>query len=160
LYPKLLAWKSSHRRKPLLLQGARQVGKTYLVEAFGKSEYGTFFKFNFEQNSALGELFQKNLSPAKIIENLSLYSGKMISDDDTLIFFDEIQIVPEVLTSLKYFQEEAPEYHIIAAGSLLGVSVAKESSFPVGKVNFMMLYPMSFCEYLIAFSEELLVQTS
>jgi len=141
-----------------LLQGARQVGKTYLIEAFGKSEYATFVKFNFEQNPALGELFKKNLRPADIIENLSLYSGKKISSQDTLIFFDEIQIVPEVLTSLKYFQEEAPEYHIIAAGSLLGVSVAKESSFPVGKVNFMMLYPMSFLEYLVAFGEELLAE--
>ncbi len=158
VYSKLLAWKNNHRRKPLLLQGARQVGKTYLVEAFGKSEYGTFVKFNFEQNPTLGELFKKNLRPADIIENLSLYSGKKISSQDTLIFFDEIQIVPEVLTSLKYFQEEAPEYHIIAAGSLPGVSVAKESSFPVGKVNFMMLYPMSFLEYLVAFGEELLAE--
>jgi len=158
IYPKLLAWKKNHRRKPLLLQGARQVGKTYLVDVFGRNEYSNFVKFNFEQNPALGELFQKNLSPADIIENLSLYYGKKISSQDTLVFFDEIQIVPEVLTSLKYFQEEAPEYHIIAAGSLLGVSVAKESSFPVGKVNFMMLYPMSFCEYLIAFGEELLAE--
>ncbi len=158
IYPKLLAWKNNHRRKPLLLQGARQVGKTYIVEEFGVSEYGTFVKFNFEQNPALGELFKKNLNPADIIENLSLYYGKKISSQDTLIFFDEIQIAPEVLTSLKYFQEEAPEYHIIAAGSLLGVSVAKESSFPVGKVNFMMLYPMSFYEYLIAFGEELLAE--
>jgi len=116
IYPKLLAWKSSHRRKPLLLQSARQVGKTYIVEAFGASEYGTFVKFNFEQNPALGELFKKNLNPADIIESLSLYYGKKISSQDTLIFFDEIQVVPEVLTSLKYFQEEAPEYHIIAAG--------------------------------------------
>lgn len=103
-------------------------------------------------------MFKKNLSPDDIIENLSLYYGKKISSQNTLIFFDEIQVVPEVLTSLKYFQEEAPEYHIIAAGSLLGVSVAKESSFPVGKVNFMMLYPMSFYEYLIAFGEELLAE--
>ncbi len=158
VYPKLLAWKINHRRKPLLLQGARQVGKTYIVEAFGASEYGTFVKFNFEQSPALGELFKKNLSPDDIIENLSLYYGKKISSQNTLIFFDEIQVVPEVLTSLKYFQEEAPEYHIIAAGSLLGVSVTKESSFPVGKVNFMMLYPMSFYEYLIAFGEELLAE--
>ncbi len=158
IYPKLLAWKDSNRRKPLLLQGARQVGKTYIVEAFGKKEYGSFIKFNFEQNPDLGELFKKNLDPASIIENLSLYHGKKISSHDTLIFFDEIQVVPEVLTSLKYFQEEAPEYHIVAAGSLLGVSIAKESSFPVGKVNFMMLYPMSFCEYLMAFGEELLAE--
>jgi len=146
-----LLWKKNQRRKPLLLQGARQVGKTYLVEVFGNKEYANFFKFNFEQDSDLGELFKKKLNPENIIENLSLYSGKKISSQDTLIFFDEIQAVPEVLTSLKYFQEQAPEYHIIAAGSLLGVSVAKDNSFPVGKVNFMMLYPMSFNEYLIAF---------
>jgi len=151
-----LLWKKDQRRKPLLLQGARQVGKTYLVEVFGNKEYANFFKFNFEQDSSLGELFKKKLNPENIIENLSLYSGEKISSQDTLIFFDEIQAVPEVLTSLKYFHEQAPEYHIIAAGSLLGVSVAKDSSFPVGKVNFMMLYPMSFNEYLIAFGEELL----
>ncbi len=154
-YKKLLSWKKDQRRKPLLLQGARQVGKTYLVEAFGSEEYGNFVKFNFEQDPSLGELFKKNLKPENIIENLSLYLGKKISSKNTLLFFDEIQVVPEVLTSLKYFYEEASEYHIIAAGSLLGVSVAKESSFPVGKVNFMTLHPMSFCEYLIAFGEEL-----
>jgi len=151
-----LLWKKDQRRKPLLLQGARQVGKTYLVEAFGNKEYANFFKFNFEQDAGLGELFKKKLNPENIIENLSLYSGKKISSKGTLIFFDEIQAVPQVLTSLKYFHEQAPEYHIIAAGSLLGVSIAKDSSFPVGKVNFMMLYPMSFNEYLIAFGEELL----
>lgn len=151
-----MLWKKDQRRKPLLLQGARQVGKTYLVEAFGNKEYANFFKFNFEQDPGLGELFKKKLKPENIIENLSLYTGEKISSKDTLIFFDEIQAVPEVLTSLKYFQEQASEYHIIAAGSLLGVSLAKGSSFPVGKVNFMMLYPMSFNEYLIAFDEELL----
>jgi len=158
MYNELLSWKIRQRRKPLLLQGARQVGKTYLVEMFGKNEYGSFYKFNFEKNPGLGELFKNDLTPAKIIENLSLFSGQKISSKDTLIFFDEIQTVPEVLTSLKYFYEEASEYHIIAAGSLLGVSVAKESSFPVGKVNFMMLRPMSFPEYLAAFQEELLAE--
>jgi uncharacterized protein len=112
-----LLWKKDQRRKPLLLQGARQVGKTYLVEAFGNKEYANFFKFNFEQDSGLGELFKKKLKPENIIENLSLYTGEKISSQDTLIFFDEIQAVPEVLTSLKYFHEQAPEYHIIAAGS-------------------------------------------
>jgi len=156
LYKKLSAWKNEHNRKPLLLQGARQVGKTYMVEEFGNKEYKHFFKFNFEQNPSLGELFQNDLKPETIINNLSLYLGEKITSNNTLIFFDEIQAVPQVLTSLKYFNEEAREYHIIAAGSLLGVSVAKESSFPVGKVNFMRLYPMSFGEYLIAFKEELL----
>ena len=148
LYKKLSAWKNEHNRKPLLLQGARQVGKTYLVEEFGNKEYKRFFKFNFEQNPSLGELFQNDLNPATIMNNLSLYLGEKITSNNTLIFFDEIQAVPQVLTSLKYFNEQAPEYHIIAAGSLLGVSVAKENSFPVGKVNFMRLYPMSFGKYL------------
>ncbi len=125
---------------------------------FGNREYGNFVKFNFEQEPDLGELFAGSLSPTGIIENLSLYLGEKISSKDTLIFFDEIQVVPEVLTSLKYFLEQAPEYHIIAAGSLLGVSVARKSSFPVGKVNFMMLHPMSFNEYLIAYGEELLAE--
>lgn len=156
LYKKFSTWKNEHNRKPLLLQGARQVGKTYLVEEFGNKEYNNFFKFNFEQNPGLGELFKQDLNPETIINNLSLYLGKKIMPKNTLIFFDEIQAVPQVLTSLKYFNEDAPEYHIIAAGSLLGVSVAKENSFPVGKVNFMRLYPMSFGEYLVAFKEELL----
>lgn len=95
-------WKKDQRRKPLLLHGARQVGKTYLVEAFGNKEYANFIKFNFEQDSGLGELFKRNLKPENIVENLSLYIGKKISSKDTLIFFDEIQVVPEVLTSLKY----------------------------------------------------------
>jgi len=158
LYNKLLAWKQNKKRKPLLLQGARQVGKTYLINQFGKNEYRDFVHLNFEQNPDLDTLFKKELSPEKIINNISLYLGRKINSADTLLFFDEIQVVPKVLTSLKYFCEQAPEYHIVAAGSLLGVSVGKKSSFPVGKVNFMTLYPMTFLEYLTAFKEDLLAE--
>ena len=156
LYGNLLKWKNSKRRKPLLLQGARQVGKTYLINEFGKKEYSDFIYLNFEQNPNLSTLFSAELSPSTIIKNIGLYIGKKINYDNTLIFFDEIQVLPNALTSLKYFFEQAPDFHIISAGSLLGVSVAKQSSFPVGKVNFMTLYPMSFAEYLEAAGEDLL----
>jgi len=157
LYDKLITWKNSKNRKPLLLQGARQVGKTYLVKAFGEKEYLHQVYLNFEQNPNLQSLFKGALNPDNIIHNISLFLGKTIRAEDTLLFFDEIQTVPEVLTSLKYFYELAPEYHIIAAGSLLGVSIGKQGSFPVGKVNLMTMYPMSFTEYLIAFGEKLIV---
>ena len=156
LYNNLLEWKKSKNRKPLLLQGARQVGKTYLVTEFGKKEYAGFVYLNFEQNPQLKTLFQDNLNPKSILENIAIYTGQKIYPHETLLFFDEIQIVPEVLTSLKYFQEQVPDYHVIAAGSLLGVSVGKTTSFPVGKVNFLTMYPMSFIEYLWAEKEELL----
>lgn len=158
LYKNLITWKNGTKRKPLLLQGARQVGKTYLVNEFGHNEYSNYVYLNFEQNPNLVSLFKNELSPEKIINNIGLFIGRKINSTDTLLFFDEIQIAPEVLSSLKYFYEQAPEYHIIAAGSLLGVSVGKQSSFPVGKVNFMMLYPMSFIEYLIAFGEKLIAE--
>jgi len=158
LYKKLLLWKNSRNRKPLLLQGARQVGKTYLVDEFGHNEYSNFIYLNFEQDLDLKTLFTGSLNPQNIIKNISLYIGQKITSDDTLIFFDEIQVVQDALTSLKYFYEQARDYHIIAAGSLLGVSVGKQSSFPVGKVNFMTMYPMNFIEYLTAFGEELLVE--
>jgi len=158
LYQNLLEWKSSQRRKPLLLQGARQVGKTWLINEFGKQEYQEYIYLNFEQTPNLKTLFVDELSPQKIIENIGLLSGKKINFKDTLICFDEIQNCQEALTSLKYFQEFAPEYHLIAAGSLLGVSLGKTSSFPVGKVNFLTLYPLSFAEYLDAVGEKLLVE--
>lgn len=158
LYNDLLLWKNSKKRKPLLLQGVRQVGKTYLVYEFGHKEYSNYIYLNFEQNQNLHTLFKNELKPEKIINNISLYIGQKISSTDTIIFFDEIQTAPEVLTSLKYFYEQAPEYHIIAAGSLLGVSIGKQSSFPVGKVNFITLYPMTFVEYLTALGEELLAE--
>ena len=158
LYTKLISWKNSNKRKPLLVQGARQVGKTYLINEFGRKEYSNIVYLNFEQNPNLETLFDNELKPEKIVDNISLYLGRKITSTDTLIFFDEIQIAPRALTSLKYFCEQAPNYNIIAAGSLLGVSLGKETSFPVGKVNFMTLYPMSFIEYLYAFEEDLLAE--
>ena len=158
LYQNLLEWKSSHRRKPLLLQGARQVGKTWLINEFGKKEYKEYIYLNFEQTPNLKTLFINELSPQKIIENIGLLLGKKVNSENTLICFDEIQNCQEALSSLKYFQEQAPEYHLIAAGSLLGVSLGKTSSFPVGKVNFLTLYPLSFAEYLDAIGEQLLVE--
>ncbi len=157
LYEKLLDWKRDSNRKPLLLQGARQVGKTYLINQFGNTEYSNLVYLNFEQNPNLSTFFKDDLQPARIIENIGLYLGQAIQAENTLIFFDEIQTDPKVLISLKYFYESAPEYHIIAAGSLLGVSMGKKNSFPVGKVNFMMMYPMNFSEYLLAFGEEMLL---
>lgn len=156
LYNDLISWKMSEKRKPLLLQGARQVGKTWLVNYLGKEEYSDYIYLNFEEKPDLRQLFVKEKTAKKLIENISLTIGKKITSDNTLIFFDEVQIAPEVLTSLKYFQEQTPNYHIIAAGSLLGVSVGKQSGFPVGKVNFMTLYPMTFIEYLYAANEDLL----
>jgi predicted AAA+ superfamily ATPase len=158
LYKNLLEWKSSTRRKPLLLQGARQVGKTWLINEFGKKEYNEYIYLNFEQIPNLKTLFTNELSPQKIIENIGLLLGKKINYEHTLICFDEIQNCQAALTSLKYFHEKAPEYHIIAAGSLLGVSLGKTSSFPVGKVNFLTLYPLSFEEYLEAIDENLLAE--
>jgi predicted AAA+ superfamily ATPase len=158
LYQNLLEWKLSPRRKPLLLQGARQVGKTWLMNEFGKCEYQVYIYLNFEQIPNLKTLFTNELSPQKIIENIGLLLGKKVNHERTLICFDEIQNCQQALTSLKYFQEHAPEYHIIAAGSLLGVSLGKTSSFPVGKVNFLTLYPLSFAEYLDAIGESLFAE--
>lgn len=155
-YNKLVDWKKSTNRKPLIVQGARQVGKTYLIKAFGKKEYSNFISLNFEQDKKIHSLFEKSLSPETIIDNISLYLGKQIIPEGTLLFFDEIHAAPAALTSLKYFCEQAPDFHIVAAGSLLGVSVGKVNSFPVGKVNFMNLYPMSFMEFLKASGENLL----
>lgn len=158
LYNALLAWKSNVRRKPLVLQGARQVGKTYLVNEFARQEYDDYCYLNFEEDPELATLFQGKLDPRTIVENISLYFSKPIMDSSkVLIFFDEVQVVPRALTSLKYFCEDAPEYHVIAAGSLLGVAVSREMSFPVGKVNFLNMYPMSFEEFLYALGENMLV---
>lgn len=155
-YQHLLAWKNKENRKPLLLQGARQVGKTYLVDEFGRKEYDNYVRLNFEKDANLKTFFEGGFSPTAIIDNIALYRGEKIVAENTLLFFDEIQIAPNVLTSLKYFCEDAPEFHIIAAGSLLGVSLGGGVSFPVGKVNFLTLFPMSFSEYLCAIGEDLL----
>ena len=149
-YVQLENWKNSTKRKPLLLQGARQVGKTFLVNEFGKNEYKYFIYLNFEQNPNLSTLFDGDLNPENIINNISLYLGKKINPENTLLFFDEIQESPKALTSLKYFQEQSPDFHVIAAGSLLGVSIGKTTSFPVGKVNFLTLHPLSFIEFVDA----------
>ncbi len=158
LYHNLIEWKKNTRRKPLLLQGARQVGKTWLIEHFGKKEYTNYIYVNFEETPEAKSIFSADLIPQKIIENIGLWKNIKINKTDTLIFFDEIQLCPEAITSLKYFQEKAPEYHVIAAGSLLGVSLGKSTGFPVGKVNFLTLYPLSFKEFLMALNEDLLVE--
>ncbi len=148
IYQSLINWKKSENRKPLILQGARQVGKTYILKEFGRNEYQDTAYFNFEEDPALAEFFKGKISPEKIIEKLSIYREKPILPGKTLIIFDEVQISPETLTSLKYFQEGAGQYHIAAAGSLLGIRIGRYAPFPVGKVNFLNLYPLSFGEYL------------
>ena len=153
IYRQLINWKDSQDRKPLILQGARQVGKTYIVNYFAGNEYGNSVYCNFEKDKNLNEFF-RDLTPSSIISKISLYKRKEILEGKTLIIFDEIQACPEALTSLKYFNEEANGYHIIALGSLLGLAVNRDySSFPVGKVQFMNLYPMDFEEYLWANNE-------
>ena len=158
LYQNLIKWKNNPKRKPLLLQGARQVGKTYLVKDFAKREYENFFYLNFEEEPTFKNLFSNSLKAEYLLENISLYFGKKIDCENSLIFFDEVQAVPEAITSLKYFYEQLPGCNIIAAGSLLGVSVGRHKSFPVGKVSFLRLYPMSFIEYLSAVGEELIAE--
>ena len=157
IYNDLQEWKNDVKRKPLLLQGARQIGKTFIVNQFGKNEYKNYIRLNFEEDENLKDIFNSTLDPFQIINQLGLYLNKKIEAENTLIFFDEIQVLPKAITSLKYFYENAPQFHIIAAGSLLGVSVGKSTSFPVGKVNFLTMYPMSFLEYLMALKENLLI---
>jgi predicted AAA+ superfamily ATPase len=148
---KLLDWKNSRLRMPLVLTGARQIGKTYSVMRFGKMHYDNVVYFNFEFDAELKRIFEQDLVPVRIIKELTARSGQTILSEKTLIFFDKIQACPQALTSLKYFCEQAPEYHIIAAGSLLGVAVRRESqSFPVGKVNQLTMYPLDFEEFLWA----------
>jgi predicted AAA+ superfamily ATPase len=149
----LIEWKLSKRRKPLVFLGARQVGKTWLIRAFGKTEYRKMVYINFEDAQELRETFLPDLDTQRLITNFELYANLKITPKDTLIVLDEIQAAPRGITSLKYFCENAPEYHIIAAGSLLGVKVHPNESFPVGKVDFMQLYPMSFYEFLLAMGE-------
>jgi uncharacterized protein len=153
IFPKLVAWKNSANRKPLLLKGARQTGKTYLLKQFGNEQYANLFYYNFEKAPEIKEFFVKNLDPVRIIEALSLYSQRAINPATDLIIFDEIQACNGALTSLKYFQEEHPEYHVAAAGSLLGIKLSVPGSFPVGKVNLLELHPMTFFEFLDAVNE-------
>ncbi|MBE6376947.1 MAG: ATP-binding protein [Lentisphaerae bacterium] len=149
----LTTWKNSQNRKPLVIRGARQVGKTWLMKEFGKQEFKNFVYINFDSNPDMANLFEGSLQIPRLIAGLQIYSGQKISTD-TLLIFDEIQEVPRALSSLKYFCEEAPEYAIIAAGSLLGVAMHKGTSFPVGKVDFLDLYPLSFTEFLNATGNE------
>jgi len=153
IYQKLLDWKSSTRRKPLLLKGARQVGKTYILQEFGEQEYSHVAYFNFEEEPLIDDFFKYNLNPDKIIRNLSLYRQHDIEPNRDLIIFDEIQASNNALNSLKYFNEKANEYHIVAAGSLLGIKLSKPKSFPVGKVNFLNMYPLTFLEFLDAINQ-------
>ena len=147
-------WKKSHRRKPLILNGARQVGKTYSLKHFGKSFYEKMAYFNFEKDEKLSQYFKGTLDPKQLIKTLSIHAEIEIKPYKTLLIFDEIQECPKALNSLKYFCEEANEYHIAAAGSLLGVKTSQEKGFPVGKVNFLHLYPLNFFEFLSATNNE------
>lgn len=150
IYNKLIEWKTSARRKPLMLKGARQTGKTYILKEFGNKEYENLFCFNFEEDPKLAGFFSDNLNPKNVVENLSTYADKKIRQGVDLIFFDEIQSSNDAINSLKYFEEQANEFHVVAAGSLLGVKLSVPKSFPVGKVNFLDIYPMTFLEFLDA----------
>ena len=154
----LKKWKDDKYRKPLIVQGARQVGKTYSLLEFGKEQYDNVAYFNFQTNESLGATFSENISPAYLLPILSHISGQTITKSRTLIIFDEVQLCERALTSLKYFCEEAPEYHVIAAGSLLGVAVNREKyAFPVGKVERYTMSPMDLEEFMLAMGEKELV---
>ena len=151
----LVAWKSSEDRKPMVLKGARQVGKTWLMKEFGQNYYDSYVYFNFDEEDELKSIFEANKNPQRIIELLSLITGEKILPEKTLIIFDEIQECPEALNTLKYFKEKANEYHVIAAGSLLGTLLAQPKSYPVGMVNLLDIYPLTFDEFLEATDESL-----
>ena len=153
IYENLLEWKSSPRRKPLLLQGARQTGKTFILKQFGRNEYEKIIYCNFEENPDLDQFFHRDLNPKRIVSDLSIYMNQTIRPGVDLLIFDEIQVSNRALNSLKYFEEQENRFHIAAAGSLLGVKLSAPGSFPVGKVNFMYLYPMTFLEFLDAIGE-------
>ena len=147
---KLLRWKEKKNRKPLIIEGARQVGKTWLMKEFGASCYEHTVYINFDSNSRMADLFASDLNVERLIMGLELYAGHKIDPTNTLLIFDEVQEVPRALASLKYFCEDAPQYHIVCAGSLLGIALHEGTSFPVGKVDFLKLYPLSFREFLMA----------
>lgn len=152
----LIKWKESKYRKPLILKGARQIGKTYILKKFGEENYKDVAYFNFDHDEDLYNLFENTKDPQRILEQLTFIYKKAIRPEETLIIFDEIQECPNALNSLKYFQEEANQYHIVCAGSLLGIRLS-HTSFPVGKVDFLDMYPMTFSEFLIADNCENLV---
>lgn len=154
----LISWKHSDTRKSLIIRGARQVGKTWLMKEFGKTQYLKYAYINFENNERMEQLFNGNFEIPRIIAALQIESDVTIEHHNTLLVFDEVQEVPRALTSLKYFYENAPEYHIVAAGSLLGVALHPGTSFPVGKVAFLDLHPLDFTEFLLATGREDLIQ--
>lgn len=155
---KLLKWKNSKHRKPLILKGVRQVGKTWVLKEFGKRYYSNVAYFNFDENEEYKQFFDTTKDVNRILQNLILASGQKIIPEKTLIIFDEIQESPKVLNALKYFCENAPQYHVACAGSLLGIALAKPASFPVGKVDFMEIHPMTFTEFLMANGDYNLVE--
>ncbi len=146
----LIKWKTSPSRKPLVLKGARQVGKTWLMKEFGQNYYKSYVYFSFDEEDELKSIFETNKNPHRIVELLSLIANEKILPEDTLIIFDEIQECPQALNSLKYFKEKANEYHVIAAGSLLGTLLATPKSYPVGMVNLLEIYPLTYAEFLEA----------
>lgn len=150
----LYKWKDKKSRKPLIIRGARQVGKTWLMKEFGAKAYKKCVYISFDNNQRMQELFAADLNIERIVTGLELYAGHKIDPVETLLIFDEIQEVPKALTSLKYFNENAPQYHIVCAGSLLGVALHQGTSFPVGKVEFIDLYPLSFQEFMLAMGKE------
>lgn len=158
LIKEMVTWKNAKNRKPLIIQGARQVGKTWLMKEFGKQEFEQVVYLNFESSSRLNDLFTVDFNIERIITIIEIESNQKINPETTLLIFDEIQEVEKGLTALKYFQEQAPQYYIVAAGSLLGISLQKNNSFPVGKVDFMKLYPLSFMEFLENNGEQQLVE--
>lgn len=154
----LVKWKNRRGRKPLVLKGVRQCGKTFILNEFGKEYYSETAYFNFEGNPSLAERFEQDLDPERIIMELGVLNGKKINPETTLIIFDEIQFCNKALTALKYFNEKIPEYHVACAGSLLGIALSKPLSFPVGKVDFLTMYPMSFYEFMLASEESMLLE--
>lgn len=153
----LLKWKNSRHRNPLILKGVRQVGKTWVLKEFGRRYYENVAYFNFDENEEYKQFFETTKDVERILQNLMLASGQRIRPETTLIIFDEVQDCPKVINSMKYFCENAPQYHVACAGSLLGIALVKPSSFPVGKVNFMQIDPMTFTEFLMANGDENLV---
>lgn len=154
----LQKWKTKKRRKPLIIRGARQVGKTWLMKEFGSAAYENVVYVNFDNNERMKNLFEGSLEVERLVTGLELYAGHKIDPDNTLLIFDEVQEVPRALTSLKYFNEDAPQYQIVCAGSLLGVALHQGTSFPVGKVEFLDLYPLSFFEFMMAMDKERYVE--
>ena len=149
-FEQLYKWKENKNRKPLIIEGARQVGKTWLMKEFGKIAYKDTVYINFDSNSKMADLFSSDLNIERLIMGLEIYIGRKINPDNSLLIFDEIQEVPRALSSLKYFYEDAPQYNIVCAGSLLGIALHGGTSFPVGKVDFLNLYPLSYREFLMA----------